>query len=78
VKTLSIRNVPDELHSALTERARREGTSVSGLVRRELPRIAGGPSPEELLARLRLRAPVGGPPAATLIARERARRPRPR
>jgi plasmid stability protein len=74
MKLLQIRNVPDDLHRALKERAAREGTTMSELVLRELPRLAHKPSPEQVLARIRERAPVGGVPAAELIRRERDER----
>jgi plasmid stability protein len=74
MKMLQIRNVPDELHRALKERAAREGTTMSELVLRELPRLAHKPSPEQVLARIRQRTPVGGPAAAELIRRGRAER----
>ena len=71
MKLLQIRNVPDDVHRALKERAAREGTTMSELVLRELPRLATRPSAEDVLARIRARAPVGGPPAAELIRKER-------
>ena len=74
MKMLQVRNIPDELHRSLKERAAREGTTMSELVLRELPRLAHKPSPEQLIARIRQRAPVGGPPAAELIGDERSRR----
>jgi hypothetical protein len=74
MKMLQIRNVPDELHRSLKERAAREGTTMSELVLRELPRLVDRPSPEDVLARIRRREPVAGPPAAELIAEERRRR----
>jgi antitoxin FitA len=74
MKMLQIRNVPDDLHRSLKERAAREGTTMSELVLRELPRLAHKPSPEQVLARIRQRAPVGGPAAAELIGSERDRR----
>jgi antitoxin FitA len=74
MKMLLIRNVPDDLHRSLKERAAREGTTMSELVLRELPRVAHKPSPEQVLARIRQRAPVGGAQAAELIAGERDRR----
>lgn len=74
MKMLQVRNVPDDLHRALKERAAREGTTMSELVLRELPRLAYKPSPEELMARVRAREPVGGPPAADLIRAGRAER----
>ncbi|MBA2514829.1 MAG: hypothetical protein H0V26_10960 [Solirubrobacterales bacterium] len=71
MKMLQIRNVPDELHRALKERAAREGTTMSELVLRELPRLAHKPSPEQVMSRIRDRSRVEGPPAADLIASER-------
>jgi antitoxin FitA len=71
MKLLQIRNIPDDLHRALKERAAREGTTMSELVLRELPRLAHKPSPEQVLTRIRERAPVGGAPAAELIRSER-------
>jgi hypothetical protein len=74
MKMLQIRNVPDDVHRALKERAAREGTTMSELVLRELPRVASGPTSEQVLARIRQRSAVGGAPAADLIAGERDRR----
>jgi plasmid stability protein len=74
MKMLQVRNIPDDLHRSLKERAAREGTTMSELVLRELPRLAHRPSPEQVLARIREREPVGGEPAADLIGRERGRR----
>jgi hypothetical protein len=74
MKMIQIRNVPDELHRSLKERAAREGTTMSELILAELPRLARKPSPEQLLDRVRRRTPVGGAPAAELIAAERAER----
>jgi hypothetical protein len=68
---IQIRNVPDELHRSLKERAAREGTTMSDLILSELPRLAHRPSPQQLLERIRARTPVGGPPAAELIRAER-------
>jgi plasmid stability protein len=71
MKMLQIRNIPDDLHRALKERAARDGTTMSELVLRELPRIARQPSPDQLMALVRGREPVAGPPAAELIGDER-------
>jgi antitoxin FitA len=71
---IQIRNVPDDLHRSLKERAAREGTTLSDLILRELPRLARRPSPEELLERIRSREPVGGDPVADLVDAERSRR----
>ena len=74
LKLIQVRNVPEELHRSLKERAAREGTTMSDLILAELPRLAHKPSPEQLLDRMRRRTPVGGKPAAELIAAERAER----
>jgi antitoxin FitA len=74
MKMIQIRNVPDDLHRALKERAAREGTTMSDLILSELPRLAHRPSPQQLLERIERRTPVGGPPAAELLNDERERR----
>ena len=74
MKMLQVRNIPEDLHRSLKERAAREGTTMSELVLRELPRLAHKPSKEQVLARIRRRAPVGGAPAAELIGSERDQR----
>jgi hypothetical protein len=71
MKMIQVRNVPDELHRSLKERAAREGTTMSDLILSELPRLAHRPSPQQLLERIRARTPVDGPPAAELIRAER-------
>ena len=71
MKMIQIRNVPDELHRTLKERAAREGTTLSDLILGELPRVARSPSPEQLLDRIRRRTPVPGDSAADLIRAER-------
>jgi len=72
MKLLQVRNVPDDVHRALKVRAAREGTTMSELVLRELPRIAAKPTMEQWLERAQRLSPVGGPPAAGLIAEGRA------
>jgi plasmid stability protein len=67
MKMIQIRNVPDDLHRSLKERAAREGTTMSDLILRELPRMARKPSPEQVLERIAQRDSVPGPPAADLI-----------
>ena len=74
MKMLQVRNIPDDLHRALKERAAREGTTMSDLVLRELPRLAHKPSPRQVLDRIRQRTAVGGAPAADLIGSEREQR----
>jgi hypothetical protein len=74
MRRIEIRNVPNDLHRALKERAAREGRTMSEMLLRELPRIADRRPPAEVLERIRRREPVGGPPAADLIRAERRRR----
>jgi hypothetical protein len=74
MKMIQIRNVPDDLHRILKERAAREGTTLSDLILSELPRVARNPSPEQLLGRIRRRTPVPGDSAADLIRAERGER----
>src|SRR5215217_5528295 len=40
MKMIQIRNVPEELHRSLKERAAREGTTLSDLILADLPRLA--------------------------------------
>lgn len=58
--TLQIKQLPDELHAALRERARREGATLSELVTRMLHRELALPSMTEWLATLQAR-PGRGP-----------------
>jgi antitoxin FitA len=74
MKMIQVRNVPEDLHRSLKERAAREGTTMSDLILAELPRLAYKPSPEQLLERISRRTAVSGPPAAELIEDERSRR----
>jgi plasmid stability protein len=71
MKMIQVRNVPEDLHRSLKERAAREGTTMSDLILAELPRLANKPSGVQLLARVKRRTPVPGAPAAELIAAER-------
>jgi hypothetical protein len=68
MKMIQIRNVPDDLHRALKARAAREGTTLSELIMRELPRIAHRPSLQEVLERINSQEPVlEGPSSAELV-----------
>jgi plasmid stability protein len=74
MKMIQIRNVPDHLHRELKERAAREGITMSELLLRELPRIAGKPTVEQVLARIKAREPVRGPiDVARMIREDRER-----
>jgi plasmid stability protein len=55
---VQIRNVPDTLHRRLKARAAMAGMSLSEYLLGELRRSAETPTREELLERLRSRAPV--------------------
>jgi hypothetical protein len=74
MKMLQVRNVPDDVHRLLKERAAREGTTMSHLILRELPRIANEPSAEQVLARIRARTSVGGASGADLVRAAREAR----
>ena len=74
MKMIQIRNVPEDLHRSLKERAAREGTTMSDLILAELPRLANKPSGEQLLARVQSADSGAGAPATELIAAERAER----
>lgn len=50
--SLLVRDLPDEVHAALQQRAKREGRSLQQYVARELTRIAGRPSLAEALDRI--------------------------
>ena len=50
--TLQVKNLPDELHAALRERAGSEGTTLSELVTRVLRREIARPSMSSWLAEL--------------------------
>ena len=73
MKMIQIRNVPDELHQALKIRAAREGTTMSELILRELPRIAHRPTLADVQERIRRRGPVeeiGSPADLVRASRE--------
>lgn len=57
--TLQIKQLPDELHSALRARAQREGTTLSELVTRMLRRELALPSMTEWLATVQARPARG-------------------
>jgi len=71
-KLLQVRDVPEDVHRTLKARAAQRGASLSEYLRRELAIIAARPSAEEVLERLRGRAPVaGGERPAAIIRRAR-------
>ncbi len=71
MKMIQIRNVPDDVHQALKERAARERTTLSNLLLVEAERLARYPTPEEMRERLSRRTPVSGPSGAELVREDR-------
>lgn len=74
MKTIQVRNVPDDVHRALRVRAAAAGVSLSDLALGELERVARHPPVAELLGRARARA--GGAPSTAIVAAIRAGRER--
>jgi antitoxin FitA len=57
-KMIQIRNVPDDVHKALKIRATQEGMSLSEYLLREVTKVAGTLTVQEVLARARRRGRV--------------------
>jgi antitoxin FitA len=74
VKTIQVRNVPDEVHRTLRTRAAAADVSLSDFVLRELERVAERPPIAEVLARAGERA--GGADSAAILAAVREARDR--
>jgi plasmid stability protein len=72
VKTIQIRNVPDDVHAELRIRAARAGMSLSDYVLAELARKAEKPPISEVLERASKRA--GGVTAKQVVDAIRAER----
>jgi plasmid stability protein len=70
MKTLQVRNVPDELHRTLKVRAAQSGQSLSEFVLAELRRVAERPTRAELLDRIRSRPRVRGSVDAAAVVRD--------
>lgn len=68
-RMIQIRNVPEDMHRALKARAARLGMSLSDYLLAEVAEIAGRPTLEELVARLRRRRPVEDTEASAEIIR---------
>ena len=75
MKTIQIRNVPDDVHRVLRARAAAAGLSLSDYALEELERLAEHPPVADLLARAQSRA--GGASAETIVAAVRSGRDRP-
>ncbi|HWI22939.1 MAG TPA: hypothetical protein VNT22_10045 [Baekduia sp.] len=74
MKTIQVRNVPDEVHRALRTRAAAAGVSLSDYARAELERVAERPPVADLLVRARGRS--GGAQAEAIVAAVRSGRDR--
>jgi antitoxin FitA len=74
LKTIQIRNVPDDVHRVLRTRAAAAGLSLSDYALQELERVAGYPPVAEVLARARARA--GGANAEAVVTAVRSGRER--
>jgi antitoxin FitA len=74
MKTIQVRNVPDDVHRALRARAAAAGTSLSDYALEELQRVARHPPVAELLSRARARS--GGVDSKAIVAAVRAGRDR--
>ncbi len=71
---LLVRDLPDDVHSALQQRAKREGRSLQQFVTRELTKIAQRPGLEDVLSRIEQRTggAVGLTQAVEDLAEERS------
>jgi len=74
MKTIQVRNVPDDVHRALRTRATAAGVSLSDFALGELERAAQRPPVAELLQRARSRA--GGASSRAIVAAIRSGRDR--
>jgi plasmid stability protein len=74
MKTIQVRNVPDDIHRVLRTRAASAGISLSDFALGELERVAERPPVAEVLARARARA--GGADSAAIVAAVRDGRDR--
>jgi plasmid stability protein len=64
-KMIQIRHVPASVHRKLKQRAAAADKSLSDYLREEIERMAGLPTLEETLARIRRRRPIEFPPGQT-------------
>jgi plasmid stability protein len=74
VKTIQVRNVPDDVHRTLRTRAAAAGVSLSDFALGELERVARRPPVAEVLQRAQARA--GGADRASIVAAIREGRDR--
>ncbi|HZT15279.1 MAG TPA: hypothetical protein VFA19_04975 [Gaiellaceae bacterium] len=74
MKTIQVRNVPDDVHRVLRSRAAAAGVSLSDLILEELERVARHPPVADLLARAHTRS--GGASGKAIVAAVREGRDR--
>lgn len=74
MKTIQVRNVPDDVHRVLRTRAAAAGVSLSDFALGELERVARHPPAADVLVRARSRA--GGADPEAIIAAVRHGRDR--
>lgn len=67
---IQIRNVPEDVHRTLKERAAKSGMSLSEYLRAEVTELARLPTLEELTERVRKRSRVRLEPSAAELIRE--------
>jgi plasmid stability protein len=69
-KMIQVRDVPEQVHSALKARAAREGMSLSDYIKKELERTAERPTMREWLETARQARPIPSKRSAAQIVRE--------
>ena len=69
LKTIQLRHVPDALHRELKARAALAGLSLSAFLLEELRHIAQNTTSEQMVARLKRRAPYPGKRSPTEVLR---------
>ncbi len=72
MKTIQVRNVPDDVHVVLRSRAAEAGMSLSDFVLEQLERVAAYPPRAEVLARANGRS--GGASTISIVSAVRAER----
>jgi antitoxin FitA len=70
MRSIQIRNVPDDVRRTLEERAAREGISLSDYLLRDLVELASRPALEETVERVRRRPMVRSRSFAAELIRE--------
>ncbi len=74
MKLIQIRNVPDDVHQALRERAARERTTLSDMLLKEAERLARRPTPGQMRERLAQRSRVPEVDVDALVREDRETR----